>query len=325
VAMHVDDAKLDVSLGEQPPRDGQQSGEVVLDHDHYTSQPALHQAAQDELPVLEVFAAEAGEAREHSLLAVSAQADDQVDAARSQPIPVAHFHVLAVEEKRQQISLERPSVPQIELLHQAGGHRVEILLRRAQSHLLESNLGGVYRTAGGEKAQQQGLRLFGVASIVAVRQKGRTELAAPGAWHADVDRDGTQREGAIVTAIALVPDHTCQVGSALGQAQIAQHEPEQLTQAEVTEPRGEHVVDLGLRGLRHGLRWYSLPWICCHLFAPRQSTGDTDPPTPGPKPWGQFVSGPSPPDPLSRRRSSLEAACGRCRSRGRRAPEPSSE
>ena len=46
------------------------------------------------------------------LFAVAAQADDHIDASRTQAIAVAELDILTIEEQSQEIGIERPAVAQ---------------------------------------------------------------------------------------------------------------------------------------------------------------------------------------------------------------------
>jgi hypothetical protein len=51
IALHVNNAELDVGIGEQTSSNGQQTGEVVVNHHHDATQAPFHEAAQDQLPI----------------------------------------------------------------------------------------------------------------------------------------------------------------------------------------------------------------------------------------------------------------------------------
>ena len=55
VSLHVHDAQLHVGLGEEALGDREQAREVVLDDEEHAAQAPLDEAAQDELPVLEIL------------------------------------------------------------------------------------------------------------------------------------------------------------------------------------------------------------------------------------------------------------------------------
>jgi hypothetical protein len=52
IALHVNDAELDVGIVEEASGNGQQTGEVVVNDNHDAPKTSFHQAAQDELPIL---------------------------------------------------------------------------------------------------------------------------------------------------------------------------------------------------------------------------------------------------------------------------------
>jgi len=107
--------RLDVGAGEEALADGQQADEVILHDRQHATQPALDQAAQDRLPVLQVLATELGQAGQDSFLAVAAEADRQVDASWAQAVPVLDLDVLTIDKQRKQVRVERSRVPGLEL------------------------------------------------------------------------------------------------------------------------------------------------------------------------------------------------------------------
>src|SRR6185436_12990051 len=65
VALHVNDAELNVGIGEQTSGNGGQAAEVVVNDNHDAAKATFNQPAQDELPILKIFAARSGNAGEN--------------------------------------------------------------------------------------------------------------------------------------------------------------------------------------------------------------------------------------------------------------------
>ena len=58
VALHMNDAELNVRVGEKTFGDGEQPGEIILNDNQNATEATLDQVAQDGFPILEVFAAQ---------------------------------------------------------------------------------------------------------------------------------------------------------------------------------------------------------------------------------------------------------------------------
>src|SRR5947207_13416159 len=89
IALHVDNAKLDVGAGEQAGRDRRQTGKVVVNDNHDAAKATLNQPAQDELPILEILTAWSRNAGQDLFLAVTAQPDDDVNTLGPQLVAIA--------------------------------------------------------------------------------------------------------------------------------------------------------------------------------------------------------------------------------------------
>src|SRR5579883_284475 len=153
VALQMDDTELDIGLGEQAAGDGQQAGEVVVDHQQEAPQAAFDQSAQDVLPLLEVLASEAEQTGQNALFAVAAQADDQVDGPGTKAIALTNLDVLGIKEEGEQIGVERASIAQLQFVDEVAGDGIEFRLGGGQSHVAQGSLGGVDGAAGSQQVE----------------------------------------------------------------------------------------------------------------------------------------------------------------------------
>jgi hypothetical protein len=189
------------------------------------------------------FAAVASEAAEDSLFSVAMKPDDEVDACGAEPVDVLDLDVLAIEEDGEQVRVDGPGVDELELLDQPGGDGIELVGARTEAHLFEGGFRGVYRTGGTEKAEEQGLHLFGVAPLVGWREGAGSEVSATGSRNLDLDGDGADVECALVAAVAFVARGLGQVVLAFSLPGGGEHHSQELANAEVLETQGEQVVD----------------------------------------------------------------------------------
>src|SRR5262249_49777665 len=83
IALHMNDAKLDVRVGEKTGGDRLLSAEIIIHDDHHTAEAAFDDAAQDQLPIFEIFATWSGDTGENLFFTVTSQTDDDVNACRS--------------------------------------------------------------------------------------------------------------------------------------------------------------------------------------------------------------------------------------------------
>jgi len=95
----MNDAELDIGLREKPLDDGEESREIVLDKDQDLTKAALDKIAENRFPVFEAFATEASEASQNTLLALSGESDDEVDAGGPEAVTVTEFDIFCVDEK----------------------------------------------------------------------------------------------------------------------------------------------------------------------------------------------------------------------------------
>jgi hypothetical protein len=247
----VNDAELNLSGREQSLGDREQAGEVVLDHHQDAPESALDEPAEDEFPVFEVFPPESTEAGQDPFLTVSPETHGHVDTGRSQPLALAQFDVLAVDEKSEQVGVERTGVAEVELLDEFAGDQVEVLLGSGEAESAEGSLSGIDRTARGKQAEQQRLSFLGEVTLIGWRKHRGSEVSATGAGNAELKRDASQPKGTAVGAVGLVPGHPREKGAALGLAQGLEAERQELSEVEITEAGGDGSLDLGLRGLAH--------------------------------------------------------------------------
>jgi hypothetical protein len=148
LALEVNDTELDVGLRKQALGEGEEAGEVVVDPPQETPQ-----AAEDVFPFLEVLAPEAQEAGEDTLLAITAEANDQGEGARTETVALLDFDLRSVEEEGPQRGVERAGVAQFEFFDEAAGDGVEFLLGGGPAQLAPGALGGIHGTAGSEPVQ----------------------------------------------------------------------------------------------------------------------------------------------------------------------------
>jgi hypothetical protein len=148
MALERNDTELDVGLRKQAFGDREQAGEVVVDQQQDAAQAALDQTAEDVFPLLEVLASEAEEAGQDTLLAVAAQADDQVDRAGTEAVALADLDLLGVEEEGEPIRVQRATVLQFQFFDEVVGDIFQLLFGGGQSHFVQSALGRVEGAAG---------------------------------------------------------------------------------------------------------------------------------------------------------------------------------
>src|SRR5262245_14122572 len=82
VALHVNNAKLDVGMREEALGNRQQSAEVIMNDDHDATKATFNESSLNELPIFKIFTAWSRHTGEDLLFAVTAQANDNVDARR---------------------------------------------------------------------------------------------------------------------------------------------------------------------------------------------------------------------------------------------------
>lgn len=114
VALQVNDAELNIGVGEQALGDRQQAGEIILNDHQNAAEAPLNQIAENGFPILEVFAAELDGGREDLPFAVAPQGDDDIEASGAQLIAILDFDILAVDAQGQQIRGNRPAVAELE-------------------------------------------------------------------------------------------------------------------------------------------------------------------------------------------------------------------
>src|SRR5262245_59058776 len=98
IALHVNNAKLDVGLREEALSNRQQSAEVIMNDDHDSTKAAFNESSLNELPVFKVFTAWSCDAGEDLLFAVTTHANDNVDASRPQFVTFTKLDIFTVEK-----------------------------------------------------------------------------------------------------------------------------------------------------------------------------------------------------------------------------------
>src|SRR5262249_52642562 len=82
VALHVNNAKLDVGMREEALGNRQQSAEVIMNDDHDATNATFNESSLNELPIFKIFTARSCNTGEDLLFAVTTQSNDNVDATR---------------------------------------------------------------------------------------------------------------------------------------------------------------------------------------------------------------------------------------------------
>ncbi len=126
--------------------------------------------------------------------------------------------------------------------------RSQFLLRTREPELLQGLLGDVDRTCRSQQAEQQGLGLGGVATLVRRRQTGGTELSTTGARDLDLDGDGADFERAIIKAVGAIMARALEKRLALGVPHARQQQAEQLAQAAIGETGTQGLLHFGGHG-----------------------------------------------------------------------------
>ena len=148
-----------------------------MDDQQDAPQAPFDQAAKDVFPLLEILTSEAEEAGQDALLAVAAEAHDQVDRGRPEPVPLFDLDVLGIEKEGQQVGIERARVAQLQLFEEFSGDGFQVLFGSGQTDAAEGRLSGVERAAGSQQGEHQGLGLLGVIALIGGRQKGGAKAA----------------------------------------------------------------------------------------------------------------------------------------------------
>jgi hypothetical protein len=139
-------------------------------------------------------------------------------------------------------------------LDEVLGDGFELLVRAAEAEFSQSGLGGVDRATRAEQAEQKGLSLLGIASLVGRRQAWGTELAAASAGDLQLQRDTAEPDGAVVEAVGFIVGGAGQESATLGFAECVEQGGEELAEVQLTEPAGQGFIDFLLYGLRQW-RW----------------------------------------------------------------------
>jgi hypothetical protein len=163
------------------------------------------------------------------------------------------FDVLAIEEDREHVWVDGSGVDELELLDEARGDDVELFGTGAETHLFERGFCSIYRAGGREHAEEKGLYLIGVSSLVGRRDRRRSEIAGAGSGHPNVDGDGANIHRAPVAAVAFIAVGLGEVGAAFGLPGGGEHHSEELANTEVLQAGGEQTVDLLVERLGEGV------------------------------------------------------------------------
>src|SRR5262249_38396676 len=110
IALHVNNAQLNVGGWEQTRRDWRQTAKVIVNDNHDATKATFNQPAQNQLPVFEIFATWSGDTSENLFFAVATQANDDVDTCRTQFVTIPEFNVFAIQKKSQHIGMDGTAV-----------------------------------------------------------------------------------------------------------------------------------------------------------------------------------------------------------------------
>src|SRR5215471_2321657 len=98
VALHVNNAELDVGMREKALCNRKQSAEVIMNDDHDATKATFNEPSLNELPIFKIFTAWSCDAGEDLLFAVTAQANDNVDASRAQFVTFTELDIFTIEK-----------------------------------------------------------------------------------------------------------------------------------------------------------------------------------------------------------------------------------
>jgi hypothetical protein len=241
---------------------------LLRDDDHDPTKATFGKATQDLLPVLEILAARLGNAGEHTLLAVTSKANDEVDGGRSDAVAIPDLDVLAVHENGQHVRGDGAGVAQLHLLHELSRDGVEILLRDGQPEAAECRLGGADGAAGEQQAEQQRFHLLGKTTLVLWRQEAGPELAAPGARHAHLDRNAPDAHRTLVGPVALVARRAKKEGPPFRLPEGRQDQAEQLPEREPLQIAVGHALQVTNELVGHADGCYFSVWTGRHSTPP---------------------------------------------------------
>src|SRR5262249_31191410 len=143
IALHVNNAKLDIGMREEAFCNRQQSAEVIMNDDHDATKATFNESSLNEFPILEIFTAWSCNTGEDLLFAVTVQPHDNVDASRPQFVTFTQLNIFTVEKQSQHIGMNWTAVSELEFLDQTGGHTFYILLGARQPHFLKRVFGGI--------------------------------------------------------------------------------------------------------------------------------------------------------------------------------------
>src|SRR5215510_15736209 len=110
VALHVNNAKLDVGMREKALGDRQQSAEVIMNDYHDATKATFNESSLNELPIFKIFTPWFCDAGEDLLFAVTTQANDNVDASRAQFVTFTQLNIFTVEKYSQHIGMNWTAV-----------------------------------------------------------------------------------------------------------------------------------------------------------------------------------------------------------------------
>ena len=147
IALHVNNAELNIGIWEKAAGDREETREVVLNDKQDPPQAALSEVAKDELPIFEVFATEPGSATENALSSVAKETDGEIDGGLTKAIGFANFDILGVEIEDTEVGIKRARIAQLQFFDKGFSDAIEILIRDRESHAVKSLFGRIERTA----------------------------------------------------------------------------------------------------------------------------------------------------------------------------------
>jgi len=152
IALHVNNAELNIGIWEKAAGDREETREVVLNDKQDPSQAALSEVAKDEvakdeLPIFEVFATEPGSATENALSSVAKETDSEIDGRLPKAIGFANFDILGVEIEDTEVGIKRARIAELQFFDKGFRDAIEILIRDRESHAVKSLFGRIERTA----------------------------------------------------------------------------------------------------------------------------------------------------------------------------------
>lgn len=243
ISLHVDNAELYIGIWEEALANREKAGEVILDDEKDTAETSLDEATKDGSPVLQVLASKKGLAGENTLLAITAEADDEINTSGTKAVAVTDFDELAIEENSQEIGVHGARISEFEFLGELGRDGVEVVVVDGKTEFVKSGLGRLERARGSEKSGDEVLGLLGKAALIERRKEGGTEGSGTGPCDVNGKRDGAEKDGARVGSVGFVVGTFLEESGALGGAETREHLAQDLAQGEVAKAERYEFVE----------------------------------------------------------------------------------